>query len=682
SDGTEDGTFMHADIAEGSGSSVVLNILTTNDQLFFYAYGAEGRNLYHMNNAQEAPSVVKDIWPGEDDDVQFVVKVGDEVYFRADDTDGFGQGNDLWKSDGTEEGTVKVKDWGSSGANPEGFFGTDDRVYFQMEEYGTTSQWGIYSSDGTEEATLQLAQHNFSANGSASFQFIEINDGIIYLPGGSLDREPYFANDEGAGLIRTIYPGTPSPYIINMIDYEGVVYFVADDGSTGDELWRTDGTFDGTYRVIDLANGASRGALNFRDFVSNSSSTVGRVDNGMVFGGQTGNGDYELFFSDGTEEGTFLLLDINPNGSSNPYNFYYGENYTYFTAQDGTHGYELWRTDGTSEGTSLVADVAEGASSSSPEDFIEKDGYLYFTASTPHFFKDLFRIDQRCIVPEINLSATTVCTDQEINFDASVISMEGTLESNNWSFGDNTSSELINASHSYSQAGDYDAELILVNDNGCSYSESISISVLAQPTASIEEELTPLCLSSEWNPENTSTPDLFYTWDFGSAGTSEVENPAVQFTEIGTYLISLEVSNGSCSNSSNTTVDVYSPTIELIATQSPDCPGDSTGSIEVIASSNEGSMIYSMNEGTFAPTPLFTELESGSYTINAQDAQSCIVSLIVEVEGPEEIDLSATINQDDGTGIDSIQVTAEGGTPPYEFNLDGDLPNDTGLFEN
>jgi ELWxxDGT repeat protein len=52
-----------------------------------------------------------------------------------------------------------------------------------------------------------------------------------------------------------------------------------------------------------------------------------------------------------------------------------------FAASDGAHGSELWRTDGTEEGTWMIQDLAPGADSSSPGEFLEGcGGIVYFTA--------------------------------------------------------------------------------------------------------------------------------------------------------------------------------------------------------------------------------------------------------------------------------------------------------------
>lgn len=64
---------------------------------------------------------------------------------------------------------------------------------------------------------------------------------------------------------------------------------------------------------------------------------------GLLFVNLKEDSGRELWFTDGSPEGTRLLADVNPGtGSSDPQNIYYSGDAVYFSADDGTHGVEPW----------------------------------------------------------------------------------------------------------------------------------------------------------------------------------------------------------------------------------------------------------------------------------------------------------------------------------------------------
>ncbi len=87
----------------------------------------------------------------------------------------------------------------------------------------------------------------------------------------------------------------------------------------------------------------------------------------MLYGADNGSHGWEIWRSDGTPEGTFLLKDIYPGtGGWWPGPSLVSHGVLYFSIQDPEHGVELWRTDGTAAGTYLVADIFPGTGWSNP----------------------------------------------------------------------------------------------------------------------------------------------------------------------------------------------------------------------------------------------------------------------------------------------------------------------------
>ncbi len=95
---------------------------------------------------------------------------------------------------------------------------------------------------------------------------------------------------------------------------------------------------------------------------------------------QTGR---ELWRTDGTAGGTFLLADIAAGpSSSNPSDLTQLGSQFFFSASSIESGTELWVTDGTPAGTRQVTDIVPGPESSYPSNFVALNGSLYFTAYT------------------------------------------------------------------------------------------------------------------------------------------------------------------------------------------------------------------------------------------------------------------------------------------------------------
>src|SRR5262249_2004582 len=152
------------------------------------------------------------------------------------------------------------------------------------------------------------------------------------------------------------------------------------------ELWKTDGTVLGTTLLKDINRSAlvTGGSL---IHLGSSPQNLTGVGNTLFFtalDGTPGTGTgTELWKSDGTSEGTVLVRDIVAGlDSSDPANLTAVNGKLFFTANDGANGVELWVSDGTEAGTTLVRNIdSRPGASSNPANLVNVGGKLFFTAS-------------------------------------------------------------------------------------------------------------------------------------------------------------------------------------------------------------------------------------------------------------------------------------------------------------
>ncbi len=160
----------------------------------------------------------------------------------------------------------------------------------------------------------------------------------------------------------------------NMLAVGNAFYFVADNGNSGAELWKSDGTPGGTTLVKDINPGAGGSDPSFLTDV-----------NGTLFFSASDGGFFdnrELWTSDGTPAGTVRIKDIRPGASSSaPTELLNANGMLVFAADDGIGGAELWKSDGTPAGTVMVQDIAPGAANSNPAGLTIAGDLVFFGAN-------------------------------------------------------------------------------------------------------------------------------------------------------------------------------------------------------------------------------------------------------------------------------------------------------------
>ncbi|MEA2560133.1 MAG: hypothetical protein QOH06_1637 [Acidobacteriota bacterium] len=318
--------------------------------------GIHGTELWKSDGTEAGTHLVRDICPGACASApRGFIAVGSTLYFAADDG---AHGHELWKSDGTVDGTVLVKDLvpGLMGANPFGLFELGGTFYFSALLETTGRE--LWKSDGTEAGTV-LVEDLWPGPGSSSpAPMARLGSVVLFAAEDALGRELWSTDGTAAGtaLVKDIHAGSGWSLFNDFPTFPGSqtfavsggrLFFAADDGTSGNELWVTDGTAAGTSLVEDIFPGTE------------SSFPYSLVDLGgqVLFRADDGPDGAELWISGGTAANTSLVKDIRPAGASTPWELTVAGPWVYFRANDGVHGSELWRTDGTEANTALVKDI-------------------------------------------------------------------------------------------------------------------------------------------------------------------------------------------------------------------------------------------------------------------------------------------------------------------------------------
>jgi ELWxxDGT repeat protein len=311
--------------------------------------------------------------------------VSSQLAFRA--SDGM-VGAELWKSDGTAAGTALVKDINETGMGvgsyPSKFTVFNGALYFSADDGIAGGE--LWKSDGTAAGTVMVKDIN-NIDGSDPSELTVFNgalyfsaddgtgrklwksDGIPELDGGTTER------------VKDIKVGTLTSELSGLTVFMDALYFSADDGANGFELWKSDGTAAGTVMVKDINPNTPGKSSNPSGF------TV--FGDALYFSAGDGVHSFELWKSDGvpvSDGGTTVMVaDINPGtNASNPSGFTVFGDALYFSAGDGVHSFELWKSDGVpvSDGgtTVMVADINPGTNASNPSGFTVFGDALYFSA--------------------------------------------------------------------------------------------------------------------------------------------------------------------------------------------------------------------------------------------------------------------------------------------------------------
>ncbi len=218
----------------------------------------------------------------------------------------------------------------------------------------------------SEYIVTQVSDIN-SGSGSSDaggYMSILVGDRIYFDADDGSDGTELWVHDTSTGTTwqdsdinigsNSSYPGKYMEILVG-----DTIYFDADDGTDGRELWAKNLKNGSRWQVFDLhLSGSSFPGTNMEILVGDT----------IYFDATTLFRGTELWAHDTSNHSTWLVANINGAGGSNP--GYQNSMYIlvgdtiYFIATDGINGYELWAHDTSNHSTWLVADIYSGLTSS------------------------------------------------------------------------------------------------------------------------------------------------------------------------------------------------------------------------------------------------------------------------------------------------------------------------------
>ncbi len=210
-----------------------------------------------------------------------------------------------------------------------------------------------------------------------------------------------------------------------------------------------------------------------------------------------------------------------------------------------------------------------------------------------------------------------------------------------------------------------------VDANACTYLNEISI---VEPPF-LEAEIINYDVTCNGNNDGGinvtatgGTPPYLYALDQNDFQT---ENTFPNLA-VGTYTVQIIDANGCIYSERISIKESLSLNATTTITSNITCNGSNDGEINITATDGTPPYSYSLNGGDFQNDNVFTNLAAGTYTIEVQDANACINSIITTIDQPDvltisSVDVTPSGNEPSG----KISIETIGGTPPYMYSIDG-----------
>ncbi len=314
--------------------------------LYFFADdGSRGEELWKSNGTEAGTVIIKDIWPGRGSSAPRKLTAGNGLlYFTATDNV---HGRELWKSNGSPAGTTLVKDIFPKlkNSNPAFLTNVNGILYFSATD--GAHGYELWKTDGTGTGTILVRDIRTAPTISSLPEHVTNVNGVVYFTAieDATGRELYKTDGTGPGtiMVKDIRPGKGSSGVENMTAVNAVLFFTANDGKSGHELWKSSGTASGTVLVKDMtpgfegSHGESQSSFRMANFKNIS---------GTLFYTAYKGDDYYIWTSNGTTVGTVARYPVGGPGNLQPRPVFTQMNgMVFFFNRDSEYWYSLFKTD-------------------------------------------------------------------------------------------------------------------------------------------------------------------------------------------------------------------------------------------------------------------------------------------------------------------------------------------------
>ena len=235
--------------------------------------------------------------------------------------------------------------------------------------------------------------------------------------------------------------------------------------------------------------------------------------------------------------------------------------------------------------------------------------------------------------PVANFGFSSVCIGDSTLFTDSSTIVSGSVSNWNWAFGDGTTSTSRPPLRKlYDGFGNYNAQLIVTSDSGCSSQPAIKVlRVNATPVVNFNLPASVCLPGGVANFTNLSTlpngtvSDLSFTWNFGDNTTATTFNASHVYADSNNYIIRLTATSlAGCTNDTTQTFSSFfrKPVADFSVSALAICQGVETKFVNrsLAPSSTISKYIWRFGDGSVSTdtTPAKTYALPGNYNVQLQ----------------------------------------------------------------